>query len=99
MRKLIKKMGGKVWRGGDGSISNTSEGYFVDSPDGRSVGPFPTRESAERQITTEKGWQLDTWTVTIPREWKKKVKQGLPYFAIPAAGLLGSEAYQSNENQ
>ena len=35
---------------------------------------------------------LEAWTVTIPRGWKKKIKEGLPLFSVPAAGLLGAQA-------
>ena len=37
-------------------------------------------------------YKLEAWTVTIPRGWKKQIKEGLPLFSVPAAGLLGAQA-------
>ena len=37
-------------------------------------------------------YKLEAWTVTIPRGWEKKIKEGLPLFSVPAAGLLGAQA-------
>ena len=79
----------------DGTLASRND-VFKRAARLRSDAPYIIENRAAQQNNLDellKVRPLEAWTVTIPRGWKKKIKEGLPLFsALPAAGLLGAQA-------